>query len=107
MGNAGNRTAVELSSVVDMCSEWMDNSLMRAVVRQHKQTFVIEVTELTEGRTSKQRALDFAKVMARKQPDVKREKGFRLSDVQIERKGERLDGTKVLTHVRTTAFLFA
>ena len=103
----GKKTVVELSSVVDMRSEWIGDSLMRAIVRRHENKFVIEVMELTEARTSKQRAVDFARTMARKQPEIPTERGFLLSDVSVDRKGERLDGTKVLTHVRNSSFLFA
>lgn len=95
-----------LAPIIDLRSEWIGDSLMRATVRQYENRFVVEVMELTEKRTSKKRAADFALQVAQSQEGTLSAKHFLLNDAEIDRKGERLDGSKVLTRVRNTNFLF-
>ena len=97
---------LKLSPIVDQHSEWVGNSLMRATVRNHKATYVIQVMELTEGRTSKRRALDFAKAVAANQKGVRNFQEVPRTAIEFDRKCERLDGTHVLTRIRNVSYMF-
>lgn len=95
-----------MAPISDMRSEWVGDSLIRATVREYQGTFVIQVMELTEKRTSKKRAADFARTVARGQREMPSVDFIIGTDVEVDRKAERLDGTKVLTHIRTTSYIF-
>jgi hypothetical protein len=97
---------LKVAPIVDLRSRHVGNSLLRATVREYNDTIVVQLMEITDKRTSKERSRKFAMEVARMQRGTISADYVLLSDVEVDRKGERLDGSKVLTHVRTMTFAF-
>ena len=94
-------------TLIGLHSEWVGASEMRTKTREFGNTkIVVDVIELTHGRTSKVRATKAAQAAARLAGVESVSSFVLLSDQEIARKSSKLDGSSSLVHIRQMCFVF-
>lgn len=96
------------SRLIGLHSEWIEKSQMRIQTRKLEDTnkIVVEVWELTYGKTSKARSLSCARKAARNHPIVSVD-CVQLTDVEIDKKVSDLTGQQHRLRIRQSAYVFS
>lgn len=96
------------SHIIDLNSQWVGDSLVRTVTRHFgkKNKIMVDVTEISRGRTSKKRAMDAARQAARRVGCTSVDcSNVRDSEIVRESMDIRTD-EPTRTNIRTMTFAF-